>query len=237
MPISSKAIKLLWGNAAGRCSFIGCDDKLCLCEDDGTAPYTIGEMAHIKGEKLGSNRHDPKQPLDERDSYSNLILLCPNHHTIIDRKENESIFSVDILQQMKSTHEERIRDIPKSDSFVRKQDVATFVYPLMKQNYEAFINFGPRSEIARKNPFSDAHKMWLSERLSTILPNNRSIQTVIASNSNLFAADEQAILARFGMHVRSYERWANDEISYEAVIRFPPDFETLIEGLVHDSLQ
>ncbi|HAY96656.1 HNH endonuclease, partial [Shewanella sp.] len=54
-------------------------------------------MAHIKGNKLGSNRYDPEQTDVERDSYENLILLCPTHHTLIDKAENESEFSVELL--------------------------------------------------------------------------------------------------------------------------------------------
>jgi len=82
--ISSKSIKLLWSNAAGRCSFTGCNERLTVEQAAEFAPYTIGEMAHIKGNKAGSNRYDESQPDTERDSYENLILLCPNHHTRID---------------------------------------------------------------------------------------------------------------------------------------------------------
>jgi len=52
-------------------------------------------MAHICGDKPGANRHDAGQTDAERDDYQNLILLCPTHHTLIDRKENESVYTVD----------------------------------------------------------------------------------------------------------------------------------------------
>ena len=88
MSITNKSIKLLWSNAAGICSFSGCSEKLTVGEAADVAPYTLGEMAHIKGNKAGSNRYDEAQPAIERDSYENLILLCPTHHTIIDKVEN-----------------------------------------------------------------------------------------------------------------------------------------------------
>lgn len=233
MAIGQKAVKLLWANAAGYCSFTECPERLCLQLSGGVAPHTIGEMAHIKGENPGSNRHDPTQSPDERDSYANLILLCPTHHTLIDKKENEAIYSTDILHRMKYAHEEHIRRLLQVNPFSEKDAVAAFIYPLMKQNYEAFINFGPRSEIARRNPQSDAHKIWLFERLSTIVPNNRRILAAINANRELFAPEEQPILARFDMHVRSYELWVNDDITYEGVVRFPAEFEELIKRLVH----
>ncbi|MBU0538393.1 MAG: HNH endonuclease, partial [Gammaproteobacteria bacterium] len=88
MAITNKSIKLLWSNAAGICSFSDCTEKLSVEQAAGVAPYTLGEMAHIKGNKPGSNRYDQSQSNTERDSYENLILLCPTHHTLIDKEEN-----------------------------------------------------------------------------------------------------------------------------------------------------
>ena len=58
MAITEKSIKLLWSNAAGICSFLDCNERLTQGEASDYAPYTIGEMAHIKGENPGSNRYD-----------------------------------------------------------------------------------------------------------------------------------------------------------------------------------
>ena len=80
MSITEKSIKLLWSNAAGRCSFSGCYERLSVEQAASSATYTLGEMAHIKGKKAGSNRYDSTQTATERDSYENLILLCPTHH-------------------------------------------------------------------------------------------------------------------------------------------------------------
>jgi hypothetical protein len=43
----------------------------------------IGEYAHIKGERPGSARHDPT--LAETNTADNLLLLCPNCHTVADK--------------------------------------------------------------------------------------------------------------------------------------------------------
>ena len=87
MAICPKTSKILWSSAAGHCSFPQCKEK--LYEPDAGQGYTTGEMAHINGEKPGSNRYDCNQAAGERDGYSNLILLCPMHHTAIDKPENE----------------------------------------------------------------------------------------------------------------------------------------------------
>src|SRR3954466_4701036 len=100
MAISQKSIKILWSAAGGRCAFPDCWERLCYHEARGAAPYTLGEMAHICGEKPDANRHDPDQKDAERDDYQNLILLCPTHHTLIDRKENEPVYIVAALHEM-----------------------------------------------------------------------------------------------------------------------------------------
>ncbi|WP_159008523.1 HNH endonuclease [Bradyrhizobium sp. S69] len=231
MSISEKTIKLLWANAAGRCAFPDCAALLCLPESGTAAPYTIGEMAHIRGEKKGANRHDSAQASKERDGYANLILLCPTHHTLIDKPENEAAFTVNSLLNMKLQHNADVENRFKSKIFANKQEVANTIHPLLAQNKAVFKNYGPRSEIARKNPESDAHAAWLSMRLSTIVPNNRRIAELTSKNANLFSADEQNTLAEFEVHASGYEKWVNNETSYEGVVRFPASFETLIQEL------
>ena len=233
MAITQKSIKILWANAAGRCAFSDCGEKLCTSDVGDATSHTIGEMAHIRGERPGSNRHDPSQTPAERDAYENLILLCPNHHTLIDRPENEDRYSIEFLQVMKAEHEKFVSGKLERPHFADKNEVAAYLFPLMKENYEVFNTFGPHSEIARKNPGSDAHGVWLSERLATIIPNNRRMLDVIESNSGLFDPEEQAVLARFGLHVRSYDQCVQDEITYEGVVRFPAEFEALISELAH----
>lgn len=231
MAITSKSTKILWANSAGRCAFPDCREKLCTDDAGEAAPHTIGEMAHICGEKVGSNRHDPSQTPAERDDYANLVLLCPTHHTRIDKPENEGTYTVAVLHEMKTEHENFVSGRLEKHPFADKHSVAAYFYPLMKENHEIFMQYGPYSEIARKNPESDAHGVWLSERLATIIPNNRRMADIAQSNLNLFSLKEKMILIRFVRHVASYDRWVRDEITYEGVTRFPIEFEALIEEL------
>ncbi|MGR7828696.1 HNH endonuclease signature motif containing protein [Klebsiella aerogenes] len=231
MAISEKAIKILWSNAAGICSFSGCNEKLSVAEAAEGAPYTIGEMAHIKGNRPGSNRYDIEQPASERDSYENLILLCPTHHTLIDKVENVDRFSVEILHEMKREHEVSISNrlaIIKFESVDKLKDqISTY----LAENHQSWEQFGPLSDNAKKNPNSEQiYAVWTSERLSIIVPNNREIVKILQGNRELFSRNEQRLVSKFIQHAESYERWVNDEIPYNAIQRFPLDFETLILG-------
>ena len=98
--ISAKAIKLLWGKSHNRCAI--CKTVLIMEKNEGS-PYPVGEMAHIKGENPGSARFNPELDYPKKNSYENLILLCPTCHTKVDNDPNT--FSVEKLKQIKKEHE------------------------------------------------------------------------------------------------------------------------------------
>lgn len=229
MPITDKAIKLLWSNAAGRCSFTDCKEKLTVEQAAHSAPHTLGEMAHIKGKNKGSNRYDKAQTDAQRDSYENLILLCPNHHTLIDKPENEETYSVDVLTKMKSDHEASISRRLESIRISKVTDLKDQIAICLAENRQAWLQYGPLSENARKNPHNDKiYAIWLSERLSTIVPNNRVIAGLLNNHRTLFGKRAQEVISQFLAHAKSYEKWVNDEIPYQAVMHFPVEFENLI---------
>lgn len=231
MSITNKSIKLLWSNAAGRCSFRNCGERLSVEEAEGVTPYTIGEMAHIKGNNPGSNRYDVQQLASERDDYQNLILLCPTHHTLIDKIENEEAFPVELLHEMKREHERFISARLQTSNIYSVEQLKDKIAPYMAENYQAWEQYGPESDNARKNPNSDQiYALWATERLSTIVPNNREIAVLVQEYRDLFSRGEQRVVSQFIQHVESYEQWVNDKIPYNAVRRFPSDFEYLILG-------
>lgn len=100
MAIKEKDIKLLWGRAASRCSL--CKVELSQNKIAG-GNYSIGEQAHIVAETESGPRGHSILSEDERNSYDNLILLCPNHHTIIDKDPSE--YPIEKLHRIKSQHE------------------------------------------------------------------------------------------------------------------------------------
>jgi HNH endonuclease len=101
MTITNKDIKILWGRSGNRCAICKC----CLTQDAAStsATFTLGQQAHIVGEKKTAARAESSLTPDERDSYHNLILLCPIHHTEIDK--NETDWPIERLHLVKSTHE------------------------------------------------------------------------------------------------------------------------------------
>ena len=103
MTISQRDIKLLWGRAAGRCSFPDCKIKLSQDKNQASDSFPLGEQAHIVGENKNTARGKSPLTTKERDSYFNRILLCPTHHTIIDN--NPEDYPIEKLHIMKAQHE------------------------------------------------------------------------------------------------------------------------------------
>lgn len=108
MSISDKSRKMLWGRAANRCAFPGCRIELFYDITGTDDPATIGEECHIVARSGDFKRGDADLTAKQRDLYGNLILLCRNHHKVVDHVDDP--YTVDVLKQMKTDHEEWVRE-------------------------------------------------------------------------------------------------------------------------------
>lgn len=97
---------LLWVKAGGRCQYEGCNIPLWRDEVTKVA-FNTSYIAHIIADEPGGPRGDPTLSLQLANHISNLMLLCDQHHRMID-KEDVSGHPIDRLIEMKRKHEERI---------------------------------------------------------------------------------------------------------------------------------
>lgn len=95
---SEKTVKKLFALSRNRCAFPQCDSP--IVHESGAI---IGDVCHIRAASRGGPRHDPGQTDVARHAFENLILLCKNHHQIVDAAP--VTFTVDLLQDMKAIHE------------------------------------------------------------------------------------------------------------------------------------
>ncbi len=99
---------LLWGRAAGRCEFTGCNRPLWK-SDVTQETRNIAEKAHIRafsGE--GPRADDPSWPELAVHDPANLLLLCHACHVTIDRVTGPERYTATRLRDMKQRHERRI---------------------------------------------------------------------------------------------------------------------------------
>lgn len=107
---SAATIKRLFALSNNRCSFPRCISPIISASGS-----ILGKICHIKARKRGGPRFDSKQSDEERHSFDNLILLCGQHHDVIDKESG--IYTADILCEMKQAHERRGRiEIQPDDS-------------------------------------------------------------------------------------------------------------------------
>lgn len=102
----SKDLKLLWGRSGNRCAI--CRTELSFDGKQTSSSFPLGEQAHIVAEQTYGPRGSSDLTQDQRNRYDNLILLCPNHHTEIDK--NIADWPVERLQKIKSIHESWVRE-------------------------------------------------------------------------------------------------------------------------------
>lgn len=199
MTILDKDIKLLWGAAAGRCSFPGCRLKLLSEYDNGSA-VSLGAMAHIIAKSPSGARGSAGETSNK---YENLILLCPTHHTIVDSKPVE--YTVDKLRDFKHAHEDWVEKLLQPPLFITRDELFNYVRLYLMENGETWANFGPLSTTARSNPGSSNVSYWHLKRLETIIPNNSRIVNALESRTQFLDADQLVALAKFKVHASAYK--------------------------------
>ena len=122
-PISISVIKSLFGASSNVCAYTGCEERLT----DQAWKAVNGEVAHICGARPSAPRFDPAMSDAERNSFDNLILLCPKHHTLIDRLDPAG-HSADALCEMKVKSE---ANSAKSQSSPSASDLTRLAFLLL----------------------------------------------------------------------------------------------------------
>jgi hypothetical protein len=222
MPISHKTIKLLWASAAGRCSYPGCQENLVPLLKK-SASTVVGEMAHVIGRTASAARNDAKVGGD--DSYENLILLCPTHHTLIDKADKD--FPVDLLKQWKADWEGHV-----SASFPQVVDRASLfheIYYRLIENQRIHAEWGPTSDRATVSPqSSQSASYWQLRRLVVIVPNNHSIKNLLKANKHLLTPMEQTVSAEFIEHAEFFASHCIEPRDSTAYLPFPKAFSDMV---------
>jgi hypothetical protein len=100
---------IIWGKAAGRCEFRGCNKQL-LRDALTQGEFNQAYIAHIIADVPGGPRGDVVKSDLIKDNITNLMLMCDEHHRLID-KVDEAGYTVELLIEMKKEHENRIEKV------------------------------------------------------------------------------------------------------------------------------
>jgi hypothetical protein len=203
-------LKLLWGRAGGMCSKPGCSEDLTAIVEKGA--YIVGERAHVIGRKPAARRGTVEGGSDK---YENLILLCPTHHTHVD-KAPEGTYPEELLHSWKAEHESAIRTAGKTERFADRSELNREIFQLLTANKAIFDALGPHSDVAKVDPISNMFSIWQLRRLDRVLPNNRKILNLLDINRDLLRPSEMNVIEAFRVHAEAYEQHV-----YERLDRYP----------------
>lgn len=154
--MNMKDVKLLWGRSGNRCAIQDCRIELSTSGD----PNIIGEIAHIIAKNENGPRGKSKLDLNKIDEFNNLILLCPTHHTMIDK--DPSHWTIKKLHEIKENHEKWVTKQLSNESFsLSPIDNTTFCKNRLK-DWEDFAN----------------NLSWLTISLTPLIINNDIIDPI-----------------------------------------------------------
>lgn len=105
---------ILWGRAAGRCQFPGCNRP--VHRSGVTAQQAnIAEKAHIYAFRSGGPRGHKGVRKADLNSADNLLLVCHDCHVLIDRAGGATHYPAEFLIEKKLDHERRVEVVTGID--------------------------------------------------------------------------------------------------------------------------
>lgn len=101
---SPKTLRALYLRSGNLCAHPKCETILITKRG-----IMIGEVCHIEAAEEGGPRFNASMTNEQRSAQSNLMLLCSNHHTLVDR--DTKTYTVSTLKKMKDAHEGKFSEI------------------------------------------------------------------------------------------------------------------------------
>ncbi len=210
-----ESVKLrLWGKSGGRCQYEGCSKALWI-DDLTKAEFNTAYIAHIIADKPTGPRGHSELSKKLRSDISNLMLMCDEHHRLIDRNDVKG-HPAERLQLMKAHHEARIelltslQEDKKSHILIYDANIGEQnVFLSWKKAAQAMVPLRypaePRAiELSLRNSAfeDDSSDYWTIERKNLRYNFNTSLQPRIISGNvehlSIFAIAPQPLLIELG---------------------------------------
>ena len=213
----------LFAASAGYCQNPKCFNELFV--DAAGKSIHIAEMAHVFAANDGGPRANPDLTQEARGAFENLVMLCANCHTMVDKAPDA--FPDREMLSWKRQHANKLQGLFGVVKFDDRSAALQFVEPLLAQNHAIFRQYGPHIDAAY-NPESGAAEQWKRKMLTRILPNSRRMLAILDANRHLLDSDEKATLEQFRQHIDDLEAF-HIEGSKEDAARFPSEFSNILK--------
>lgn len=214
----------LFAASAGYCQNPSCANDLFV--DAAGKSIHIAEMAHIFAASDQGPRGKPDFGAKERGAFENLIMLCANCHTMVDKAPGA--YPDKMMLGWKREHANKLQALFGASHYVDRAAARKVIAPLLEENYAIFKQYGPHIEAA-KNPESGAAEQWRRKMLTRILPNSRRTLAILDANRHLLDGKEKETLEQFRQHIDDLEAF-HIEGNRENASRFPEELSQILEG-------
>ncbi len=225
MSISTVVKRKLWASSGGYCGKPDCNKDL-FSFFESSEIINIEEFAHIKSQSKNGPRGINELPINQRDEFDNIILLCPTCHSTIDK--NPHLFPDDIIKQWKKNHMERIKNLFHAPKFNSREEARKFLKQILAENKMIFDKYGPHSENAQ-NKQLETELRWENLAIKKLLPNNRLIESVLEQNQNLLQNNEFELFIEFKLHREGFEYNKITGDVNSTIPTFPTELENIFK--------
>jgi hypothetical protein len=102
LPPKPEVLRELFLKSGNMCAFPDCSHPIMNQEGE-----MVAQVCHIEAAETGGERFNPDQTNEQRRAFSNLILLCYEHHV---KTNDVAKYDVKRMQEMKAAHEKKVFD-------------------------------------------------------------------------------------------------------------------------------
>lgn len=96
---TSETVRELFLKSGNLCAYPLCKNMLMNAEG-----VFISQICHIEAAEEGGQRFNKAMSNEDRRAFSNLMLMCHEHHKVTD---DVSVYTVEVLKEIKAKHEAR----------------------------------------------------------------------------------------------------------------------------------
>ena len=114
-------LRIIFQRSGNRCAFPGCSNQLDFPATTQDGAVVLSEVCHIVSRAKQGPRFEDALPMKDRDKYENLILLCREHHAIVDGQP--TTYSAEWLRGTKAKHEQLISEAIATALCIKDNDV------------------------------------------------------------------------------------------------------------------
>ncbi|WP_019029039.1 hypothetical protein [Colwellia piezophila] len=213
----------LFASSAGYCQNPSCSKK--LFDEAGGTRFLIAELAHVFAAQDDGPRANAELSDEERGAFENLIVLCANCHTMVDKAPDA--FPDLMMTRWKREHEHKLVELFGVRKFDDRESVRDVVEPLLIESRTVFEMYGPHIEEAQ-NPESGAAEQWKRKVLTIIIPNNRKVLSFVDANRHLLSDSEKVTKEKFRQHIDDLEAFHIEDARQDSS-RFPVEMADIFK--------